>query len=52
MSMKEKMKMDGPGYDELSEFDILPDRYNVKSEILREVVEPGPNEFNFDLKSK
>lgn len=53
MSMKEKMRMDGPGYDQQTEFNLLPERYNTKSEITREVTEPGPHTFDFaDLKSK
>lgn len=52
ISMKEKTKMDGPGYDAPVEENLLPERYNTKSDITREVVDPGPNEFNFDLKSK
>jgi hypothetical protein len=51
VSMKEKMKMDGPGYDQVTEENILPARYNTSSEITREVVE-GTNEFNFELKTK
>ncbi|MCY2940762.1 MAG: hypothetical protein NTV50_03730 [Planctomycetota bacterium] len=51
-SMKEKMKMDGPGYDEMVEFNILPDRYHSKSEITNDVADPGPNQFDFDLQSK
>lgn len=52
VSMKEKMKMDGPGYDTQVEENALPPRYNEKSEITREVSAEGPNEFNFDTKSK
>jgi len=52
MTMKEKMKMDGPGYDEVVEFNILPDRYHSKSEITKDVADPGPNKFDFDLQSK
>jgi hypothetical protein len=52
VSMKEKMGMDGPGYDQLVEENALPPRYGDKSEIFREVTEAGPNEFNFDTKSK
>lgn len=59
MSMKEKLRkegkkdMDGPGYDAMTEFNLLPDRYNTKSEIVREVTEPGPHTFDFaDMKSK
>jgi len=52
MSMKEKMKMDGPGYDTPVEENILPPRYNQKSEIKREVVADAPNVFNFDLEKK
>lgn len=52
VSMKEKMKMDGPGYDAPSEENILPARYNTKSEVTREVVAGGPNVFNFDLEKK
>lgn len=51
-TMKEKMKMDGPGYDEMVEFNVLPDRYHSKSEIVKEVADPGPNKFDFDLQSK
>ena len=51
-SMKEKMKIDGPGYDEMVEFNILPDRYHSKSEITKDVADPGPNQFEFDLQSK
>lgn len=51
ISMKEKTGIDGPGYDELSEVNTLPPRYNEKSEITREVTEEGPNEFNFETKS-
>jgi len=53
MSMKEKMKMDGPGYDQQTEFNLLPDRYNSKSKIIHDVTEPGPHTFDFvDMKSK
>ena len=53
VSMKEKMKMDGPGYDAMTETNLLPERYNSKTEILREVTEPGPHTFDFaDMKSK
>lgn len=52
MSMKEKMGFDGPGYDTPVEVNALPPRYGEKSEIFREVTETGPNEFNFDTKSK
>ena len=31
---------------------ILPDRYNRKTELTAEVTPDGPNEFTFDLKSK
>lgn len=41
-------KSDGPGYDEVTEIDILPERYK---NISREVKE-GENTFNFELKSK
>ena len=51
-SMKEKMKIDGPGYDEMVEFNILPDRYHSKSEITKDVADPGTNQFEFDLQSK
>ena len=47
MTMKEKTKKDGPGYDQLSEFELLPERYNTKSTIIREVTEPGPHTFDF-----
>ncbi len=58
MTMKEKLEkegkkpMDGPGYDQPMEVNLLPDRYNVKSEITREVFADKPNDFTFDLKSK
>ena len=52
VNLKEKMKMDGPGYDAPTEENILPARYNSKSEISREVVAGGPNVFNFDLENK
>ncbi len=52
VNLKEKMKMDGPGYDAPSEENVLPPRYNSKSEINREVVAGGPNVFNFDLEKK
>ncbi|OWK38265.1 hypothetical protein [Fimbriiglobus ruber] len=51
-SMKEKMKMEGPGYDTPVEENMLPPRYNLKSEISREVVSDGTNVFNFDLEKK
>ncbi len=51
-SMKEKMGFDGPGYDSEVEENALPPRYGDKSEIVREVTPEGPNEFNFDTKSK
>lgn len=58
MSMKEKLRkegqpvIDGPGYDELVEENILPERYNVRSEIQREVVAGQANEFSFELQKK
>jgi len=52
VSMKEKMKMDGPGYDTMVEENLLPPRYNTKSEISRDVEAAGENTFNFDLQSK
>lgn len=52
ISMKEKMGFDGPGYDTPVEINAIPERYNDKSEITREVVADGTNTFNFDLKSK
>ncbi|MBN9120536.1 MAG: hypothetical protein J0I06_15520 [Planctomycetes bacterium] len=30
----------------------IPEKYNVKSELTADVSESGPNEFNFDLRSK
>lgn len=51
VSMKEKMGMDGPGYDTLVEENMLPDRY-ADGTITREVTAAGPNTFDFDLKSK
>ena len=59
MTMKEWQKrngqpvMDGPGYDEVQELNLLPPRYNSKSDIIREVTEPGPHTFDFvDMKSR
>ncbi|MCU0703490.1 MAG: hypothetical protein MUF18_05880 [Fimbriiglobus sp.] len=58
MTMKEKARkdgqkvLDGPGYDEMVEDNILPERYNTKSEIMREVEAGKPNTINFDLESK
>ncbi len=58
MTMKEKMRRDkkpvveGPGYDDLVEFNLLPERYNMKSDIKREVEAGKLNEFNFELESK
>lgn len=49
-SMREKMGFDGPGYDQPVEENILPARYSSESKIEKEVIDPGPNEFNFDLK--
>jgi hypothetical protein len=51
ISMKEKMKMDGPGYDEMVEENLLPARY-ADGTLLREVLESGDNKFDFELKSK
>jgi len=51
ISMKEKMKMEGPGYDQLVEVNMLPSRYNSESTITREVDPSGENKFNFDLKT-
>jgi hypothetical protein len=58
MTMKEKMAkegkkgLDGPGYDQPVQVNTLPDRYNAKSDISREVSADRPNDFSFDLKSK
>ncbi len=52
-TMREITKMDGPGYDEVMEINLLPDRYNAKSEITKEITAEGPNVFDFnDLLSK
>jgi hypothetical protein len=51
VSMKEIMKMDGPGYDTLVEQNLLPERYS-DGNITREVLADGQNTFDFDLKSK
>ena len=51
ISMKEKMKMDGPGYDQMVEENLLPAKYN-DGNLVREVIADGPNNFDFDLKSK
>ena len=52
ISMKEKMKMDGPGYDTLVEENRLPPRYNHSSQVFREVEAGDENIFNFPLQSK
>lgn len=58
MTMKEKLEregkkpMDGPGYDQPQEVNLLPDRYNVKSEISREIYGDKANDLTFELKSK
>lgn len=53
MTVKEKTGKDGPGHDTMAEYNLLPDRYNAKSEIYREVTEPGPHVFDFaELKGK
>jgi len=52
ISMREKMGFDGPGYDTPVEINAIPERYNNKSDISRELVADGDNKFNFDLKSK
>ncbi len=51
VSMKDKMKMDGPGYDQMTEENLLPARY-ADGTLTREVLESGNNTFDFDLKSK
>lgn len=57
MTYKEKLEregkkpMDGPGYDQPSEVNLLPERYNTKSEITREISADKPNDFTFELKS-
>ena len=51
ISMKDKMKMDGPGYDQMVEENLLPAKYNDGT-IIREVIAEGPNTFDFDLKSR
>lgn len=51
VSMKEKMKMDGPGYDQTVDENLLPAKYNDGT-LVREVTAEGPNTFDFDLKSK
>lgn len=52
VNLKEKYKMDGPGYDQPQEENLLPPRYNTESDITREIVADGTNEYNFDLQSK
>ena len=52
VSMKEIMKMDGPGYDTPQKVNALPERYGQDSKITREVVAEGDNVFNFDTQSK
>ena len=53
ISMKEKMKgLDGPGYDQMVEENMLPPRYHNDSKIVREVDEKAENKFNFDLLTK
>jgi hypothetical protein len=51
VSMKKKMGFDGPGYDKEVDENRLPPRYNVKSEIFREVEDGQENKFNFPLRS-
>jgi hypothetical protein len=50
ISMKEKMGMDGPGYDQPVDENMLPARYSTDSKLEKEVTEKGPNDFTFDLK--
>jgi hypothetical protein len=50
ISMKEKMKMDGPGYDQMVEENMLPARYSDGT-LMREVLD-SDNKFDFELKSK
>lgn len=52
VSLKEKYGRDGPGYDQPVEENFLPAKYSTDSMFEREVVQPGPNEFNFDLEDK
>ncbi len=58
MTMKEKMRkegkpvIDGPGYDEVQEYNMAPERYNTKSTITKEVEAGKTNEFKFELQSK
>jgi len=51
ISMKEKMKMDGPGYDAMVEVNALPPRYHNDSQITRDV-EDKDNTFNFEVSAK
>ena len=51
-TMREITKMDGPGHDEVMEINLLPERYNAKSEISKDVSIDGPNVFDFDIQSK
>jgi hypothetical protein len=52
INMKEKMKIDGPGYDQLVDENLLPDRYTHESKLKRDVEAGADNKFNFDLLSK
>jgi hypothetical protein len=47
-----RVKVQGPGAEEVSRENLLPPRYHQESTEFREVTEKGPNEFTFDLKSK
>lgn len=47
-TMKEETGMDGPGYDEVTTIDILPNRYKNMNREIKE----GDNTLNFDLKAK
>jgi len=38
-----------PGFGAMHPQDLIPPRYNVKSELKANVTEEGPNTFNFDL---
>jgi hypothetical protein len=48
-TMKEELGVDGPGYDEITEIDVLPERYKNMS---REVRSGDQNTFDFELQGE
>jgi hypothetical protein len=50
VNLKEKYKMEGPGYDTPQEENMIPAKYNTDSQMVREVTNtPANNEFTFEL---